>query len=77
MLTQVSRAKRKQVEAIILEQDGKFKQAGSYYSIAKVIWASIKGIATKKQQQFCESRSQLCANRSLVIHERDDDDELF
>ena len=74
MLTQESRAIRKQNDAIKLEQEKKYNKAGTVYSIAKVIWQKIKNSGTK--QKFCEARNKFCKTMAIT-EDRDDDDEYL
>lgn len=75
MLTQESRARSKQSEALKNERNKKYNAASSLYSTAKVIWQRVRN--SKSKQDFCDSRHKQC-QAMLVISEVDNDDqEIF
>jgi len=73
--TQAIRARKKQSEAILNEQEGQYKRAANLYSVAKVIWERVKN--SGKKQSFCDNRKHLCETLALTNKCEDDDDECI
>ncbi len=73
MLTEESRARLKQKEAINLEQKKMYNKASPVYAAAMVIWGKIQN---SKAMKFCKARSKYCNDMAEILELTDDDDDF-